>query len=149
MWGAATQEVQDAYVRSMEEHFLVLQYCDNHWKAQAVATANYLQWYIHHKAKMEAEAATAEANCKHVKDDELCIEPARKRSKATIDVNALNTMDSDIEAGQTEGLTSKSSIEVIDNARPSQREEPQVASRPNTTVLKDLLCDKCSVPHPN
>jgi hypothetical protein len=99
MWGATTQEVQDAYVHSMEERFLVLQYCDNHWKAQAIATANYSQWYIYHKAKMEAKAAAAEANHNHVKDDESCIEPARKRSKATIDVDALDTTDSDIEAG--------------------------------------------------
>jgi len=149
MWGATTQEVQDAYVHSMEERFLVLQYCDNHWKAQAIATANYLQWYIYHKAKMEAEAAAAEANRNHVKDDESCIKLARKRSKATIDVNALDTTDSDIEAGRTKGSTSKTSIEVIEDAQPSQREEPQVASRSNMTVLKDPLCDKCSLPHPN
>ena len=127
----------------------MLQYCDNYWKAQAIATANHLQWYIHHKAKMEAEAAMAEANRNCVKDDELCIEPARKRSKATINVDTLDTMDLEIEAGQTEGSTSKTSVEVIENARPSQREEPQVASRSNTIVLKDPLCDKCSLPHPN
>ncbi len=97
----------------------MLQYCNNHWKAQAVTTANYLQWYIHYKAKMEAEAAVAEANCKRIKDDESCIKPARKRSKATIDVNTLDTMNSDIEAGQTKGSTSKSSVEVIDDARHS------------------------------
>ncbi len=68
---------------------------------------------------MEAEAATAEANRKCIKDDESCIEPARKRSKATIDVDTLDTMDSDIEASQTKGSTSKSSIEVINNARHS------------------------------
>ena len=69
---------------------------------------------------MEAEAAIAEANHNHVKDDELCIEPARKRSKAMINVDTLDTMDSEIEAGQTEGSTSKTSVEVIENARPSQ-----------------------------
>jgi phage terminase Nu1 subunit (DNA packaging protein) len=77
----------------------VLQYHDNHWKAQAIATANYSQWYIHHKAKMEAEVAVAEANHNHIKDDRSCIKLARKRSKATIDVDTLDTTDSDIEAG--------------------------------------------------
>jgi hypothetical protein len=102
----------------MEECFIVLWYCNNHWKALAIATASYLQWYIHHKAKMDAEAEASNRKC--IKDDELCIEPVTKRSKAMIDVDALNTTDSDIEAGQTEGLTSKTSVEVIDDARPSQ-----------------------------
>jgi len=140
-WGAATQEVQDAYVRSMEERFVVLRYCDNHWKALAIATANYSQWYIHHKAKMDAEAEAEASNRKRVKDEESCIEPVSKRSKATIDVDALDTTDSDIKAGRTEGLTSKTSVEVIDDARPSQREaqQPQVASKPHATALKDPL----------
>ena len=29
-WGAATYEVEDAFIRSMEERFPVLQFCDNH-----------------------------------------------------------------------------------------------------------------------
>ncbi len=42
-WGATTQEVQDTFVCSIEKHFPMLQFCDNHWKAQAISTANYLQ----------------------------------------------------------------------------------------------------------
>jgi hypothetical protein len=99
-WGATTHEVENAFFHLMEEHFPVLQFCDNHWKAQAIATANYLQWYKYHKAKMEV--SEAEANRKHVKedlDDRSCIEPVIKRSKATTEVDALDTTDSDIEAG--------------------------------------------------
>ncbi len=137
MWGVATQEVQDAYVRSMEECFIVLWYCDNHWKALAIATANYSQWYKYHKAKMEAEA---EANHKHImedSDDGSCVKPVTKKSKATIDVDALDTTDCDIEAGQAKDP--KIAVKVIDNAWPSQPEaqQPQVTSRPNATALKD------------
>jgi hypothetical protein len=98
---------------------------------------------------MEAKAAAAEANHNCIKDDELCIKLARKRSKAMIDVDTLNTTDSDIKAGRTEGSTSKTSVEVINDTWPSQQEEPQVTLRSNMTALKDLLCNKCSLPHPN
>jgi hypothetical protein len=139
-WGVATQEVQDAYVRSMEERFVVLRYCDNHWKALAIATANYSQWYKYHKAKMEAEAGANRKRIKEDSDDGLCVEPVTKKSKATIDVDALDTTDCDIEAGQAKDP--KIAVEVIDDARPSQREaqQPQVASRPNATALKDPPC---------
>jgi hypothetical protein len=140
-WGAATQEVQDAYIRSMEERFVVLQYCDNHWKALAIATANYSQWYNYHKAKMEGEA---EANRKRIKDSDdglsWSIEPERKRPKVTIDVNALDTTDPNIKAGRAKDL--KNTVEVIDDALPPQGEaqQPQVASRPIATAPKDPLC---------
>jgi hypothetical protein len=118
-WGAATHEVEDAFIHSMEERFPVLQFCDNHWKAQAIATANYSQWYKYHKAKMEA--SEAEANHKHIKDDlddESCIEPVTKKSKATIQVNALDTADLGIEGGQAEDP--KIAVKVIDDVQPSQ-----------------------------
>jgi hypothetical protein len=148
-WGAATHEVEDAFIRSMEERFPVLQFCDNHWKAQAIATANYSQWYKYHKAKMEA--SEAEANRKRVKDDsddESCIEPVTKKSKAAIQVDALDTADSGVEGGQAEDP--KIAVEV-DDVRPSQREaqQPQIASRPIATTLKDPLCDELSRSIPN
>jgi hypothetical protein len=147
-WGATTQEVQDAFVCSMEERFPVLQFCNNHWKAQAIATANYSQWYKYYKAKMEAKT---EANRKHIKDDsdnESCIEPVTKKSKAAIQVNALNTADSGIEGGQAEDP--KNAVEV-NNVQPSQREaqQPQITSRPIATTLKDPLCNELSRSIPN
>ena len=63
MWGAATQEVQNAYVHSIEECFIILQYCDNHWKALTIATANYSQWYNHYKSRIEG-ALEAQAEIK-------------------------------------------------------------------------------------
>jgi hypothetical protein len=148
-WGAATHEVEDAFIRSMEECFPVLQFCDNHWKAQAIATANYSQWYKYHKAKMEA--SEAEANHKRIKDDsddESCIEPVTKKSKAMIQVDALDTADSGVEGGQAKDP--KIAVEV-DDVRPSQREAQQlhIASRPIATTLKDPLCDELSRSIPN
>src|SRR6266851_7360405 len=121
MWGAATYEVEDTFIRLMEECIPMLQLCNNHWKAQAITTANYSQWYKYHKAKMEA--SEAKANCKHIKEDldnGSCIKPITKRSKATTEVNTLDTMDSNIKAGQTEDP--KTAIEVIDNTWPFQQE---------------------------
>jgi hypothetical protein len=109
----------------MEERFVVLRYCDNHWKALAIATSNYSQWFNYYKARMEdapletRAEAEAEANRKRFKeDDESCIQPASKRSKATIDIDALDTTDSDIRAGRSEDP--KIAVEVIDDTQPSQ-----------------------------
>jgi hypothetical protein len=119
-------------------------------KAQAITTANYSQWYKYHKAKMEA--SEAEANHKRVKDDsddESCIELVTKKSKAAIQVDALDTTDSGVEGGQAEDP--KIAVEVIDDVRPSQREaqQPQIALRPIATTLKDPLCDELSRSIPN
>ncbi len=94
------------------------------------------------------EASEAKANCKHIKEDldnGSCIKPITKRSNATTEVNTLDTMDSNIKAGQTEDP--KTAIEVIDNTWPFQQEvqQPQVISRPNVTALKDPLCVKLSL----
>ena len=152
-WGAATQEVQDAYVRSMEERFVMLQYCDNHWKALAIATANYSQWYNYYKSRMEG-GLEARAEIEHeasrnlkriIEDEESRSQLVRKRSKATINVDALDSTDSDIEAGRPKDP--KIAIEVIDDAQSSQREaqQLQVASRPNETALKDPPCVNSSL----
>jgi len=77
----------------------VLQFCDNHWKAQAIATANYSQWYKYYKAKMEAKTKANRKCVKEDLDDGSCIEQVMKKSKAAIEVNSLNTTNSDIEAG--------------------------------------------------
>ena len=128
----------------------MLQFCDNHWKAQAIATANYSQWYKYHKAKMEA--SEAEANCKHIKDDsddESCIKPVTKKSKAAIQVDALDTASLGIEGGKAKDP--KIAIEVINDVWPSQQEaqQLQITSRPITTTLKDPLCDELSQSIPN
>jgi hypothetical protein len=44
-WGEAPRELRDDYIREMETHWDVLRYCENHWKADAIATAVYSPWY--------------------------------------------------------------------------------------------------------
>lgn len=144
-WGAATQQVEDAFICSMEERFPVLKLCDNHWKARKIATENYSQWFKPFKGKMEGDSKANGKRIKDESDDGSCIEPVTKKSKAAIEVDDFDATDSDVEAGQVEDP--KIAIEVIDDAQPSRREaqQPQVTSRPKATVLKDPLCDEWSM----
>lgn len=77
-WGTATQEVQDAYICSMEERFVMLQYCDNHWKALSIATTSYSNWYKYHRAEMEAEAKVYRKRIREDSGNGLSIETVRK-----------------------------------------------------------------------
>ena len=78
-WGDAPRDVRDRYCYEMETAFVVLRYCEDHWKAHAVATAIYSQWYhVFNKKKNPA-----------IKE-----EPARKKSKTS-------TNDSDINDAQS------------------------------------------------
>lgn len=52
-WGQATKEVRGEYCREMESEYPVLRLCNNHWKANAVATAIYSQWYRTYDKKMK------------------------------------------------------------------------------------------------
>jgi hypothetical protein len=70
--------------------------------------AKYSQWHKAYKAKIKAKA---KANCKCIKgelDDRSCIKPVMKKSKGAIEVNALNTTDSDVDPY------------IVDDAQPSQ-----------------------------
>ncbi|KAH9028834.1 hypothetical protein EDB83DRAFT_2319525 [Lactarius deliciosus] len=50
-WGDVLIVVQDKYYNDIERKFKVLQYCENHWKAQAVATAISSQWHSSYQNK--------------------------------------------------------------------------------------------------
>ncbi|KAI0290604.1 hypothetical protein BC826DRAFT_1106374 [Russula brevipes] len=51
-WGNASKDIREEYYSQMEAKFDILQYCDNHWKAHAVATTIYSQWHhVSHKKK--------------------------------------------------------------------------------------------------
>ena len=51
-WGQATKEVREEYWREMENEYHVLRFCNNHWKANAIATSIYSQWYRTYDKKM-------------------------------------------------------------------------------------------------
>ena len=52
-WGNISKEVRDHYVHEMETQWPVLRYCENHWKANKVATSIYSQWYHPYDKKMK------------------------------------------------------------------------------------------------
>src|SRR6266851_881906 len=51
-WGKASLEATNLYHSELERRWGLLCLCKNHWKADALATANYSQWYLTHKARM-------------------------------------------------------------------------------------------------
>lgn len=72
MWSKALRSVEDECIRDMENQWPVLWYCENHWKANYIATKNYPLWYkTHHKDSSEA-------------DDIEAKEPLQKKCKTTM-----------------------------------------------------------------
>jgi len=72
----------------MESHWGVLHYCQNHWKADMLATLGYSPWYRHFSSKANREQPT------------LPKERAAKRSKtAVIDVDLVHTPEPEAQAG--------------------------------------------------
>lgn len=70
-WGDASMDMRAEFFFDMESQFYPLRLCDNHWKAQAIATAIYPNWYktfIKKRVTVKAEA-------------DLDEEPAAKRLK--------------------------------------------------------------------
>ena len=51
-WGKASLDARNMYYLELERRWGFLRCCENHWKADALATANYSQWYRAHKARM-------------------------------------------------------------------------------------------------
>ena len=72
------------YHLELKKRWGFLRCCKNHWKVDMLATANYSQWYLTHKAKMvaikaakqgEASKARAPKQAKTAveEDDDLCV----------------------------------------------------------------------------
>lgn len=57
-WGKASLDARNMYYSELEMRWGFLRFCENHWKADALATANYSQWYRSHKGRItDAKAA--------------------------------------------------------------------------------------------
>ncbi|KAI0291862.1 hypothetical protein BC826DRAFT_1105790 [Russula brevipes] len=95
-WGDASKQIRDEFFREIEGTFTVLRYCDNHWKANAIATSIYSQWYHsfdrkHHTVKEEDTSISL-----------ACDEPGPSRKKhKTASKDIEDTHDSD--SPQSEG----------------------------------------------
>jgi hypothetical protein len=76
-WGKASLEARNLYHSELERRWGLLRLCENHWKADALATANYSQWYLAHKARM----ATAKA----FDQSEVSEARAPKRAKTVVE----------------------------------------------------------------
>ena len=90
-WGKATKEVRDEFCREMETEFFILRLCDNHWKANALATTIYSQWYRTYDKKMRPHPdndSTSDENSRdgnNTDDDtgNTIDGPPRKRARTT------------------------------------------------------------------
>jgi hypothetical protein len=83
-WGKASLEARNMYHSKLKKHWGFLHCCENHWKADALATAHYSQWHLAHKAKV--------ASIKAAKVGEVSEAHAPKRAKtmAEEDDNSRN-----------------------------------------------------------
>jgi hypothetical protein len=138
-WGQATMQVRDEFCREMEREYPVLRFCDNHWKANALATAIYSQWYSKYDGPPRKKARTMTI----VDDDTHFTEPLPE-PEAHIDDDGkfLNAIPADANYS-TEMSQSNSDSQGHALARPV-REPECVESNASSThhgvALKDPLC---------
>ena len=130
-WRDAPRRVQDEYACEMERHWPVLQYCDNQWKAQYLATKTYPQWYKWYHKKM-SDANDTEPD--KPADDSEPDKPAQKRCKTT---NEGSESDPTSEAVQVL-LDGDTNIATSSWLEDDVQKGPTVGtSRPRARPLKD------------
>jgi hypothetical protein len=67
-WGNATLSTRHTFINTMETEFSFLRLCEDHWKANQVATNSYSQWYQHateRKTVVAAKKANKRATEQH------------------------------------------------------------------------------------
>jgi hypothetical protein len=89
-WGQATKEVREEYCQEMESEYPVLRLCNNHWKANALATAIYSQWRRIYDRKSRAcqddnnnEDDSSDSNNSDDDTGDGTNGPPRKKARAT------------------------------------------------------------------
>jgi hypothetical protein len=104
-WGDASKELQDEYLYEMESHWGVLRYCQNHWKADILATLAYSPWYRHYNAKMTREQS------------QIPKERESKRYKTAVsEVDVVHTPEPDAQASPLGTPTPEGLVEDSDDA---------------------------------
>ena len=93
-WGQATKEVREEYFQDMESNYPVLRLCDNHWKANSLATTIYSQWYKTYDKRVNTcaddninEGEYGDGNNGDNNNGDGCEGPPRKKTKSTIIFN--------------------------------------------------------------
>ena len=107
-WGQATKEVREEFCRDMETEYPVLRLCDNHWKANALATTIYSQWYRIYDRRMNSLLDNSDGNDGDNDTGDGSEGPPRKKLKNTAiidDTAHFSTPEPGTHAGN-EGLSS-------------------------------------------
>jgi hypothetical protein len=118
-WGDGPKQIRDEFFYEMEGTFVVLRYCDNHWKANAVATSIYSQWY--HSFDRKRHAVKSE--------DVPCAEPPKKKPKTTS--KDVEDLVEDTRPSQSEGQP--------ESLGPGHSTNALKALKPRAITLKDPL----------
>jgi hypothetical protein len=108
-WSQMPRNVKDEYVSDMEKQWPILRYCDDHWKANQVASSTYSQWYGYHHISSDDDNSETKG-------------PSQKRRKVDDD----NTSDRDANSGtgDTDPRAYASDLDAnINIASPSWLEE--------------------------
>ena len=123
-WGDASKELRDEYLYEMESHWVVLRYCQNHWKADMLAMLAYSPWYRHYISKMNKEQPASPK------------ERAAKRSKtAVIDVDVVHTPEPEAWAGPS-GNPTPDNLQAEDSDDTPSGPSPQVEQGTQLTSSK-------------
>ena len=89
----------------MESHWGILRHCQNHWKADLLATITYSPWYHYYTSKSNKVQPTIPG------------ERVAKRSKTAINnVNMVHAPEPEAQAGPLGTLTPENLVEDIDDA---------------------------------
>ena len=137
-WGQATMEVRDEYCQEMESKYPVLRFCDNHWKANAIATAIYSQWHQTYNRKMKPcldnnSSSEGDGSDGNNSDNDACNRsdgPPRKKARTTIvvDDDMLLTLPEPETHADNEGTS-------INPHNPQMLTTPKELSRCNLDIL--------------
>jgi len=123
-WGDASKELRDEYFYEMESHWGVLRYCQNHWKADTLATLAYSPWYRHFSSKAKKEQAT------------IPNERAAKWSKNAVnDVAMAHTPEPEAQAGPS-GTPTPENLPVEDSDETPLDPSPRVEQGTQQTGSK-------------
>ena len=126
-WGNVSNEIHAKYICKMEDKWPMLRYCENNWKADALATSIYSQWY-HGPRKRVNGPKDANQGC-----DESIAKKRRATTKATYNMpKPSSQVQDDSEIASTP--TGKTPFEDEDIAgSPSPQVEEQGPTQPPTS----------------
>jgi hypothetical protein len=132
-WGDVDKDTKDDYLYEMEKEWAVLRYCDGHWKAKAIATSIYSQWYHTYNKKMKG-VKEEDVSC-----DERVSKKRKTMTEATDDASsppphpqAERTATPTPDALEVENI-------VVGPSSRLEKQGPSLVSRPKARPLRNPL----------